>query len=183
MRSSMAGPAYFLLFVLLVGAIVVEVDAVVVGPVVGQDPVQRAPGLLKQSFGGLDLLGSAGPCHLHDAAAELGGMGKQGGYVAGSLLAHRLPRSPCHPGVVLDIAAARVGKAERAAAAGLRTSNKSLVSQQGQGRIDSAGAGPPDTTAALLDLGHDLISGAWAFPQQGQDRGAHVATAGLGASG
>src|SRR5262249_38553391 len=56
---------------------------------------------------------------------------------------------------------------------------QALVGELLQGRVDRAGTGPPGAAAALLDLGHDLVPVARAFAQQRQDRGAHVAAAGL----
>src|SRR5262245_41434762 len=127
----------------------------------------------------MDLLWGTGVGHLHDAAAQPGGLDEQAGHRPRLVLPQRLPRGACLLGFLLDVPAAVVGEAERAPAAGLLGLDQALVGELLQGRVDRAGAGPPGAAAALLDLGHDLVPVARAFAQQRQDRGAHVAAAGL----
>src|ERR1700722_14005862 len=186
MRSSMAGPlALSSRRQLLVVSRRLELVARVVRVVpvawlvAGQDLVHLPPGPLQELLGRADLVRRAGVGQLHDAAAEPGRLREQAGHLAGLVRRHRLPGRPGPVGVFLDVLPPGLGQAERAPATGLLTGDQPFVGQQLQGRGDRAGAGPPGAAAALLDLGHDLVTVARAFAQQGQDGRAHVATAGF----
>src|ERR1700722_13729333 len=187
MRSSMAGPLALSSrrqlpvvssrrLQLVVGVIsVVRVSLVVAG----QDLVHLPRGPLQELLGRGYLVRRAGLGQLHDAAAEPGRLREQARHLTGLVLRHRLPGRPGPLGVLLDVLPPGLGQADPASATGLLPGDQPFVGQQLQGRVDRAGAGPPGTAAALLDLGHDLVTVARAFPQQGQDGRAHVATPGF----
>src|SRR5215510_10340432 len=174
-RSSVMLPALLPLDVLLVLAWSAGLPA--------EDPVHLAPGPPEQLFGFLDLLGRARVGDLHDPAAQPGSLGEQArqlpGLLPGLPLGRRLPGAARRFGVLLHVLASGLGQAVRAPAVRFLAGDQALVGELGQRGIYRAGARPPGPAGALLDLGHDLVAVARAFPQQGQDRGPHVAAAGL----
>ncbi|AIJ21739.1 hypothetical protein AMETH_1647 [Amycolatopsis methanolica 239] len=89
--------------------------------------------------------------------------------VGGDLLPRRLPV------LVGGRLAPGVGQLEQALAAVLAGHHQAFVGQQLQGRVDRAGARPPEATAALGDLTDDLVTVPRLLGQQGEDGGAHVA--------
>src|SRR5215469_2825334 len=164
-RSSIVLPAlYFRVPLVLVWLVVV-----------GEDPVELAAGPLQQPFRGPDLLGRAGVSDLHDPAAQPGRLGEQARHLPVLLLGGRLPGAARHLGVLLHVLAARIGEPERAPAAGLLAHDQALVGELRQRGVHRSGTRTPGSAAALLDLRHDLVAIARAFPQQCQNRGPHVA--------
>src|SRR3984957_19777074 len=137
--------------------------------VIGQDQVQPPPGLLQQPFRGVDLLGRADLGYLDDAAAEPGRHREQVRQLPGLLLVSHLPRTASHLGVLLYVGPARIGEAECAPSAGSPRDDQAVGGELRQGRVDRARAWPPGATAALIDLGDDLVTVAGAFRQHGQD--------------
>ncbi len=80
----------------------------------------------------------------------------------------------------LGLGPALGGQAEDPAALRLVRGDQSLVLEGLEGRVDRAGAGPPDAPAALGQLGDDLVAVHRLLGQEGEDGGADVAPSPFG---
>src|SRR5204863_500893 len=73
-------------------------------------------------------------------------------------------------GSLLGLGAAGLGEGEPLAAFGLLGGDQALVLEQLQGRVDRAGARPPDAAGAALQLLDHLVAVHGALDQQGEHR-------------
>src|SRR6266536_450696 len=78
----------------------------------------------------------------------------------------------------LPAVATCVGQREQPLALGLLAGDQALVLEHLQGRVDRAGARPPDPAGAVGELLDHLVAMHGTLAEQRQDRGAHVAAPG-----
>src|SRR3546814_152129 len=154
---------------------------------VGEQAVEASPGLAEDlgCLGPL-LLGADGD-HLPHGSHHLSDDGHQvadstgcGAFLVG--LAERLPCRCELVGVRVDVRLPGIGEVQQAASLGVAALDQALVLELLDRRVDRAGARLPRPLAALGDLLDHLISVHRLLGEDGEDRGAYVATPGLGRS-
>src|SRR3546814_240107 len=154
---------------------------------VGEQAVEASPGLAEDlgCLGPL-LLGADGD-HLPHGSHHLSDDGHQvadstgcGAFLVG--LAERLPCRCELVGVRVDVRLPGIGEVQQAASLGVAALDQALVLELLDRRVDRAGARLPRPLAALGDLLDHLISVHRLLGEDGEDRGAYVATPGLGSA-
>lgn len=138
----------------------------------GEDEVERAAGLGKDSLGCLHLLGVA-PCELANGVAQL----LQG---IAKLAAASAPRGELGEGigqclaVIPEVCLASVGQSGEFAATLSEGVDKAFVFELAQSWVDGAGAGSPGTGGSLGDGLHELVAVHGLLGEQRQQRRAHI---------
>ena len=145
--------------------------------VVGEQPVEAAPGIAQDGRGRLDGGRRSDSGDLHRGDAEIAG---QAAKVAAALAAAGPGAIAGLGGVGRGGAATGVGQLERPATVDLLDAHELLVFELLEGRVDGTGARAPAAAASGFELLHDLVAVHRLLGEEAQDRGAQGATAGLG---
>src|SRR5437667_8518014 len=126
-------------------------------PVLGEERVKRAARVPEQGVGLRYLAGIADVADLGGRDRHLADLLEERADVVVRCADHLLPGRQVRA-ALLDVRATAVRQRVRPASVDLLHPNKAFVLELCERRVDRAGARPPDSAGALLELLHDLVA-------------------------